>query len=335
MSSLAVPSVLFTSSGRRVELVRAFRDACTELDNTVRIIAVDCDPLAPTLGMASSFYLVPRLDDPSYIPALMEICRRENVRWIFPLIDPDIPVLNARRADLERLGVQVCTVSPDFTETVSDKWLTTTFFADLGLHVPQSWLPEDIDVAELNFPVFIKPRRGSAGEGSSSARNARELDFLLGRCADAIIQELVPGPEITCDVMADWEGEIFSVVLRRRIAVRGGEVMRAVTVKNEKIAQSCIVIAKNLQATGPITVQCMMNDGLAYFIEVNARMGGGIPLALAAGANFPLWFLSRGVGENAVAPVKGVYREGVYLTRFDESLFLTGEERDAIQRHRI
>ena len=42
-------NILFTSVGRRVELVRAFRRAYERLKLAGRIVAVDIDPLAPCL----------------------------------------------------------------------------------------------------------------------------------------------------------------------------------------------------------------------------------------------------------------------------------------------
>ena len=86
-------NVLFTSAGRRVELLRAFKRAYADLGLSGHIVAVDIDPLAPALQEADCPYIVPRLSDPAYIPALVEICSRQQVHLVFPLIDPDIPVL--------------------------------------------------------------------------------------------------------------------------------------------------------------------------------------------------------------------------------------------------
>jgi carbamoyl-phosphate synthase large subunit len=45
-------NVLFTSAGRRVELLRAFRRAYATLGLDGRVVAVDVDPLAPALSAA-------------------------------------------------------------------------------------------------------------------------------------------------------------------------------------------------------------------------------------------------------------------------------------------
>jgi carbamoyl-phosphate synthase large subunit len=61
MSSRGDINVLFTSAGRRVELLRAFREAYSLLGITGHVIALDADPLAPALQVADKPFIVPRL----------------------------------------------------------------------------------------------------------------------------------------------------------------------------------------------------------------------------------------------------------------------------------
>ena len=78
-------NTLFTSVGRRVNLLRAFRKAYRSLGLDGHIVALDIDPLAPALQIADRPYIVPRIDDPDYIPTLVDICHCEKVNAIFPL----------------------------------------------------------------------------------------------------------------------------------------------------------------------------------------------------------------------------------------------------------
>src|SRR4030042_1132163 len=140
-------NILFTSVGRRVELLRSFRKAYETLRISGRIVAVDMDPLAPALRVADAAYIVPRLDDRRYIPTLLEVFRRERPGIVFPLIDPDVPVLAAHREALEATGARLAVVSPEAAGIAADKWLTSAFFSRLGLRVPRSWLPGQLDPA--------------------------------------------------------------------------------------------------------------------------------------------------------------------------------------------
>src|SRR5687767_5032775 len=221
-------NILFTSAGRRVELMRAFRQAYADLGLAGKIVATDINPLAPSLQCVDKPYIVPRFTTPEYIPTLVEICRREKIDMIFPLIDPDIPILAQNREALEATGAKVFVIPTDMAEVVSDKWKTSNFFAQHKIPTARSWLPESLD-SGAEFPLFIKPRRGSASEHTFKIRNAKDLNFFCEYVPEPIIQEYLPGPEITNDVMCDAAGNVLSIVSRQRMEVRGGEVMKGVT----------------------------------------------------------------------------------------------------------
>jgi carbamoyl-phosphate synthase large subunit len=326
-------NILFTSVGRRVELVRAFRHAYERLELRGRIVAVDIDPLAPALRIADVPLIVPRVDDPAYAPRLIQACREHEVSLVFPLIDPDIPVLGRMAADLAAIGTQAATVSPKYVDTVADKWQTYQFFNRLQLPTPKSWLPKGLDPDRLEYPVFVKPRFGSASVHTYAARDPEELRFFQRYVRDAIVQELLPGPEITSDVVCDQTGALLGVVSRRRIEVRWGEVAKGVTCFDPAIAAACCRIASVLRPHGPITVQGLVKDGVVHFTEINARMGGGLPLGIAAGADSPRWLLARAAGLPVEIPPLGSYQQGVYLSRFDESVFLSRSTDGTFQSH--
>ena len=328
-------NVLFTSVGRRVELLRAFRQAYADLGLNGNIVAVDVDPLAPALQEADRPYIVPRLSEPSYVPTLVEICRRERVHLIFPLIDPDVLVLARHRQEFESTGARVVVVSEESANIAADKWLTYQFFLKLGIPTPCSWLPEQICNSDIEYPIFIKPRFGSGGKQAFKVHNERELSFFIDYVPDPIAQEYLPGPEITNDVICDFEGNVLAVVSRLRIEVRWGEVAKGKTIYDPEIIQHCVTIARGLKAIGPITVQCILRDGKPYFTEINARFGGGAPLGIAAGVRSPHWFLALSAGLPVEVPPLGSYKVGLYLTRFDDSFFLSEEDYARVARCRL
>ena len=159
----------------------------------------------------------------------------------------------------------------------------------------------------------------------------RELAFLADYVVDPIIQEYLPGPEITSDVICDLDGEVLAVIQRQRIEVRWGEVAKGVTVHDPRIEEACCAGRQGLRASGPITVQCLMKDGAPYFSEINARLGGGAPLGIAAGAEWPSWLIARAAGVGRGHPPAGIRDERpLYMTRFDDSFFMTSERLEQI-----
>jgi len=317
-------NLLLINVGRRVELLRLFRKAYAELGLSGHVLATDVDPLAPALQEADAHFLVPRVDDPAFIPTLTSICRSESVSLIFPLIDPAIPVLAGRQAEFEAVGARLAVVPADAAERTHDKWKFNQWLRTIGVPSPPTWLPSELP-ADPAFPLFLKPRFGSAGKQAYRVENAEELAFYLPRVTQPIIQAFVAGPEVTNDVFCGLDGEVWAVVSRRRIEVRWGEVHKGVTVRDPALLETCAAMARDLAAIGPITIQCLLQAGRPLFTEINARFAGGMPLAVAAGVPAPLWYLQQAAGDKVAAPPLGAYREGVYLTRYDDSFFLEGD----------
>lgn len=328
-------TVLFTSAGRRVELLRAFREACAELKLAGRLLVTDIDPLAPAIHLADEAFLVPAVSDPAYPDKLVEICKQERVDLIFPLIDPDIPILARHRKSIERDYGQVVVVDELVAETTRDKWLTYELFQDIGTPTPRSWLPEQLGDQAHHFPLFVKPRFGSAGKKTFLAKDENELAFFCKYVETPIIQEFMEGPEITNDVTCGLKGYVLAVVSRQRIEVRWGEVAKGKTVDHADVRAECVRIANTLKAIGPITIQCMLHGGQPKFTEINARFGGGLPLGISAGVPSPKWYLAQATDIPIEIPPLGTYQKDLYITRYDESYFLDRSDIDGIESHRI
>jgi carbamoyl-phosphate synthase large subunit len=328
-------NVLFTSAGRRVELLRAFRQAYADLSLAGSIVAIDADPLAASLQVADRTHVVPRIENPAYVSTLVEICRRENVGAIFPLIDPEIPLLATHRSELEGFGARVVVIPDAAVAIARDKALTYEFFQRSGIPSPRTWTAEEIVGTDPELPLFVKSRFGSAGEHAVKVNYQRELSFFLEHVPDPIVQEFLSGPEITNDVVCDLSGNVLAVVSRQRIEVRQGEVAKGKTIHDPRIIDYCVTIAKGLEAIGPITVQCILKDGEPYFTEINPRFAGGIPLSIAAGVPAPHWFLALFAGLPIQPPPLGTYQAGLVLTRFDDSFILAGGAEHGAARDRI
>lgn len=320
-------TTLLTSVGRRVELVRLFRDAYARLGIEGRIVATDLSPLAPALAFVDKGYITPRVSDAGYLGVLEEIVAREGANLIFPLIDPEIPVLAAQRERLEARGAKLG-VSPLKAVRISEsKWSTWEFFKGLGLPVPRSWIANEMTDSELEEacagPLFLKPDHGSSSVDTFKIRNRRELEFFRDYVPNAIVQEWLPGPEVTTDVICGLQGGVLSTVQRQRIRTRGGEVSVGLTIRDEEIDIAVRRIAEALDARGPICVQCIYMNGRPHYTEINARFGGGFPLGVAAGSQGVVLLVADAAGIPVKVDELAAYKVGVSFLRYDESVFIS------------
>src|SRR5438093_3162515 len=208
-------TVLVTSAGRRVALLRAFLRAVADLGGG-RVLAADAAGSAPALHEADGHYIVPRCDAADYLPALLEICRREGVTLLVPTIDPELPALARAREAFARAGVMLALSSAEAVDVAFDKIATAAFFAREGIPAPQL-LDLDEALAGANgftFPAVLKPRFGSGSIGVHVVDDAEQLHFLARRLRAPVLQEYVSGVEFTLDVLVGPDGHAACIVPR-------------------------------------------------------------------------------------------------------------------------
>lgn len=326
--------ILFTCAGRRIELISGFIRAARRLGLRIQVHVADTEALVAAACVADRAHTVPSADAGAYIPSLLKVARRERIDLVIPLLDVELLKLALARGRFARFGCHVIVSSPRVVRRCRDKLALYRDFTARGIDVPRTWTPDEIRARRRHaFPYFLKPRKGSASQGNFVLRQRADLDAFVPRVADAIIQEYVAGDEYTLDVYAGDDGRPRCVVPRRRLEVRGGEVTKAVTVRHEGIMATGVRVVEALaECRGLITVQLFLTpEGRIKVIEVNPRFGGGVPLAIHAGADIPRWLLSEWLGRRPRIRLDH-FREGVAMLRYHESFF---RENAATTRGRI
>ena len=320
-AAMSPPNVLVVAAGRRRSLVRAFVEETRP--RSAKVLAGDVDPLAPALFLADEAARLPRTDDGGYIDAVLDIVRRSAIRLIVPTIDTDLPILAEHQARFLAEGARVAISSADFIATTLDKWSTVTAFRAVGVAVPDSWLPAEVDRDRLPDRLVVKPRRGSASQHVYKV-DGETLAAALALAPDPVIQEELQGPEITIDALLDFEGRPIHYVPRRRIRTLGGESIQGVTLEHDAAFESWIEDVLDrcaaAGAAGPVTIQAFQTPTGPVLTEVNPRFGGGFPLALAAGGRYPAWLLDLVEGRAVAARLRD-YEAGVYMTRHHDETF--------------
>ena len=73
---------------------------------------------------------------------------------------------------------------------------------------------------------------------------------------------------------------------------------------------------------GVITLQLFLTDrGDIKFVEINPRFGGGAPLSIKAGANFPKWILQKISGKKQNIRFDG-FKNNLIMLRYDSEVWL-------------
>ena len=319
---------LMLSVGRRGELLKDFK---LSMESGSKLVATDLSPYAPALYMADKQYLVPRIDDPSYVDIILDICKKENIDAVTTFIDPEIELLAKNRSKFEELGIEVLAPYEETAHLCFDKYLMFQYLSEKGIPTVMTWgTLEDFDKSvannEVSFPVFVKPRTGS---GSVGARKINDYDILREAVREdpgLIIQEFMDGTDLDADVYIDTiSHEAVSAFSKKKIETRIGGASKTISFKDEKLFDFIREIVSVLKFNGPVDMDFFCKDGQYYLSEINPRFGGAYLHAYGAGVDF-IKLIEKNLKGEPSTPCFGNYEEGVVMMMYDSVVIKrTGE----------
>lgn len=311
-------NILLTCAGRRNYLIEYFRDA---VEGGV-VLATDASPYAPAMLEADVGIVVPPVNAPDYVDTLERICREHHVDMIIPLNDLELPILARHRERLEDAGATVVVSTPEVIDLCFDKWKSVEFLRARGIAVPHTYLTADaalraISSGELEFPVVVKPRWGTASIGIEMAADWNELlaafeavrvramDSIIGdvsrtHATEAVlIQQRLEGQEYGLDIVNDLQGSHVATLAKRKLAMRAGETDRAVSVLDDRLTALGQTVGTALGHVGNLDCDVFMEATGPVVLEMNPRFGGGYPFSHTAGADLPAALVAWTQGRTA------------------------------------
>ena len=308
-------------------LLRLFQAALRKSGFTGRVVATDVSPTAPTSHLADAAWYVPPCNSSDFIRVMLDLCRQEHIRLIVPTIDTELATYAAHRPTFEDAGVTVAVSGPKTIAVCADKGLTHKWLTEHNFNtVRQAPIQDVLDRPETwEFPLIVKPRKGSAGQDVFRVPSHEMLRLAAGTRDDLVVQAVSPGREHTLNVYVDRSGRCRCVVPHIRREIRGGEVSKALTVKHRGLMDYARSVAEALpDAYGPLNIQCFLDaSDEIRVIEINARFGGGYPVAQEAGADFPGWLIAEALNRPFEAAFDD-WEDNLAMLRYDEAVFVPG-----------
>jgi protein-tyrosine-phosphatase/predicted ATP-grasp superfamily ATP-dependent carboligase len=251
--------------------------------------------------------------------ALEELMRREAFDLVLPCDDQRALPLAAHRADLERWG-RIALPDNEALALLGDKHRTTALARSLGVPVPREVIVStraDLDAVRDAFspPLILKPASSYTLASLESRGMVRRADSW--QAAEALLHHMRTVGPVAIQSFCRGRGVGVELLLSGGAPVMvfqhvrlhepphggGSSYRRGVPVSSELLVASLKVLGA-LRYTGVAMVEFRRDAdaGRWVLLEVNARVWGSLPLALASGADFPLALFQLLVdGRSAVA----------------------------------
>ena len=318
-------NILILSCGTRNKIVQYFKNALTGEDGsrTGRVIATDMSPIAPAVYEADAYYIVPQCTDENYLDVVIDICKKEKIKAVLSLIDPELSFLAKNKDLFAANGVLVIGSSYELCEMSLDKMQMYQWLVAHGYHTAKSYTDknlfyEDLQKGEICYPVFVKPVRGSASVEISKVYDSDTLELLFAKRDDLMIQQFLEGQEIGADVYVDIQsGEVVSIFTKKKLRMRAGETDKSVSFKDAELFALIKKFVTDAGYRGQIDIDIFQVDGQYYISEVNPRFGGGYPHAYACGCDHMKLIINNLNGCTNAASI-GDYEENVYMMKYNE-----------------
>lgn len=224
---------------------------------------------------------------------------------VIPVTERSIVPMLKHREKLPEHGIALA--SDAALEVALDKARTLALAKQLGIPSPRSTAIDQIDQLDLqniglDFPIVVKPARSIGSRdnhlvqlGVSYAFNANELRAQVIsalRFGSVLLQEYVQGQGVGIELIAD-QGKIVYAFQHLRLhevpLTGGGSSLRTSVAINPVLLDASARLMQALAWHGVAMVEFKHNPATGDFrlMEINGRFWGSLPLAVAAGADFP------------------------------------------------
>ena len=156
-------------------------------ERDIRIVAVDRNENAGARDLVDAFYTVPSAEKEDFLPAVLDICRRESVQVVIPIVTRELMKFARARAEFEALGAKVSVMEPDKLEIVNNKAHLLDAMRAHGLRTPEYRRVHTVEKLSPRWAIRKRrcaSRRRSATAAAASAcstRTFRALTFSLSR----------------------------------------------------------------------------------------------------------------------------------------------------------
>lgn len=313
-------NILILSAGTRNKIIQYFKKT---LGENGKVIATDMSTIAPAIYEADKYYIVPRITEPGYIDIILDICKKENISGVLSLIDLELSLLAENEEKFKNIGTTVIGSSYELCERALDKMQMFQWLRSHGYNCAKSYVDKneffaDVETGKANYPVFVKPVRGSASIAISKVFDNETVDLLFDHSDNLMIQEYLDGQEIGADCYIDLlSGELVSVFTKKKIVMRAGETDKSVSFKDEKLFEFIKKFVNESGWRGQIDIDIFEINGEYHISEVNPRFGGGYPHAYECGADH-MKLIVNNLNGIVNSDVIGNYKENVYMMKYNE-----------------
>lgn len=261
----------------------------------------------PNEGECDGAFVVPKVTDESYFPALLDLCKMLKIDVVFPVTSIDLETMAEHKEEFEKHGIHISVTSPESMRIANDKIALHKMF---GEYMPKQIVPQSVNNAirfmrKAEGLICCKVANMCGGRGFAVVDNEKCLDvdlfhrfgkkhyisreqlYKIIRRQDhnVIVQEYKEGLDYSVSVLAD-KGRVTHICGYVGYVLEFGSMMFAEIKPNEHAYKIAQTICEKLKLDGNACFDFILgDDGKVTLLEINPRVNASLNFVSNAGCN--------------------------------------------------
>lgn len=322
-------------------------------ERDIRIIGVDMNEMASARRLVDEFYTVPAAKDSKFIETIMDICQRENVQVVFPLVTRELDKFANSKTKFREIGVSISVMPYDVLQIVNNKAHLLSKMKEIGMRTPVFRVVNSVEEVEeaakiLGYPEKPICIKGAEGNGSRGVRivdaQKSKYDLLFNekpnsmymsyhdiiealkekeRIPEMLVMEYLPGQEYGVDALCD-NGKVLFIGGRYNSSVNSSIPQASIIEERKEAYKLSTQLIEAFKLDGNVNFDFKYDkSGAIQLIEINPRLSATITAYAPAGINFPYLRLKQLLHEELP---KCTLCEGIKMQRRYSEVFFSQDD---------
>jgi len=234
---------------------------------------------------------------------LLKIKDKMGLDMVIPNLDAELPLYIKHQDDLQREGIKTFLPTQKQFDLRAKEHLSM-LSESLGIHYPETFKTTNIDelaeaLKKVDFPAVVKGNYYKAyivHNLSDAIHRFTEIANEWGY--PILVQEMVKGDELNVVGVGDGQGGTLGLVAAKKMTTTAmGKFWNGVSIEHKALMEVAEKFVKQTSWRGPFELECMIDGGKIYMIEINPRFPAWVYFATGLGVNLPQRLVDFSMGK--------------------------------------
>jgi predicted ATP-grasp superfamily ATP-dependent carboligase len=226
---------------------------------------------------------------------------------LMPVFDQGWDIIHTYRDEYESLVKIVPNPGHELYFNLSNKSRLVDYALEAGVPIPRTFEAKTVEEVHrlkksLQYPLILKPHKGTAGVGICQVDNAQQLSRILDQIQLVpLIQEFIDGEDLELTILS-FHGEPIAgsaYLSIRNAPLPFGPPVACISIKDEALMKiGCDFLQKiGFHGVAHLDFRRDRRDGIPKLLDFNVRIAGTNDISLRTGVDFGFMLYQLAVGE--------------------------------------